>query len=59
MVAFHWGALWFYFPALKRFLRITSVSFSVFGIDVINLTDYYCYFYYLSFAIAALRKQAD
>lgn len=42
MVAFHCGALWFYFPTFKLSFplgKIASVSISVLDIDVINLTD--------------------
>lgn len=45
MVAFHCGALWFYFPTSKCFSLslegggVASVSISVLDIDVINLTD--------------------
>lgn len=42
MVAFHYGALWFYFPTFKLSFplgKIASVSISVLDIDVINLTD--------------------
>lgn len=42
MVAFHCGALWFYFFTFKRsFFGKDHISlfFSVLNIDVINLTD--------------------